>query len=240
MIPARLEDFGIAVPSNATGEIKTTCPKCSPTRKKKKFPCLSVNLGKGAWHCWHCGWSGGIRGALDKRTPTFSSAPTAPVTSERSTAAYAVELWARTIREDKHVSAHPYAIRKRIGWAFGAGRAKASGRIIGRDADCIVVPIRKDGVGSLVAVQVVNTEGAKQTFGPMGDAYLLLGDERDRGCRWFVVEGWATAHAIADHYRRVVVAVSFGKSRLDLVAERIARVYRDGLKQIVVLPERAA
>jgi len=39
---------------------KTTCPKCSPGRKKQKEKCLSVNLKKGIWHCHHCGWKGSL------------------------------------------------------------------------------------------------------------------------------------------------------------------------------------
>lgn len=53
-------DFGIDVPHNAHGEIDTTCPECSHTRKKKRARCLSVNIDKGVWHCAHCGWAGGL------------------------------------------------------------------------------------------------------------------------------------------------------------------------------------
>lgn len=38
--------------------IKTTCPQCSPTRRHKSDPCLSINLETGAFHCHHCGYSG--------------------------------------------------------------------------------------------------------------------------------------------------------------------------------------
>ena len=54
------EDFGIFIRSNVVGEVKTTCPQCSPSRKKKAVPCLSVNTQKGVWNCHHCGWSGGL------------------------------------------------------------------------------------------------------------------------------------------------------------------------------------
>lgn len=37
------------------GQIKTTCPTCSPIRTKKDDPCLSVNLDKGVANCHHCG-----------------------------------------------------------------------------------------------------------------------------------------------------------------------------------------
>ena len=40
---------------NSKGEVQTTCPKCSHTRKKKKDPCLSVNIESGVAHCFHCG-----------------------------------------------------------------------------------------------------------------------------------------------------------------------------------------
>ena len=54
-------DYGIKVPTNATGNIKTTCPRCSHTRKKKREKCLSVNINEGVWNCHHCGWSGALK-----------------------------------------------------------------------------------------------------------------------------------------------------------------------------------
>ena len=53
-------DYGIELGGKVGEEVKATCPKCSHTRKKKNYPCLNVNTLKGAWHCWHCGWSGGL------------------------------------------------------------------------------------------------------------------------------------------------------------------------------------
>lgn len=38
----------------STGQIKTTCPACSPERKNKKDRCLSVNVAKGVAKCHHC------------------------------------------------------------------------------------------------------------------------------------------------------------------------------------------
>ena len=40
---------------NSKGELQTTCPSCSESRKKKKDPCLSVNVETGVAHCHHCG-----------------------------------------------------------------------------------------------------------------------------------------------------------------------------------------
>lgn len=51
-------DVGIEIPVGASGEIRTTCPICSPTRHKKNDRCLGVNLDKKAWNCFHCGWTG--------------------------------------------------------------------------------------------------------------------------------------------------------------------------------------
>ena len=53
-------DYGISV-TGASGEVKTTCPKCSFTRKKKNDRCLSVNLDKEIWNCFHCGWKGSVK-----------------------------------------------------------------------------------------------------------------------------------------------------------------------------------
>lgn len=44
-------------------EVKTTCPKCSHTRKKATQKCLNVNLDTGVFNCWHCGWSGKAPGS---------------------------------------------------------------------------------------------------------------------------------------------------------------------------------
>jgi twinkle protein len=57
-------DVGIYVKAGAHGQIKTTCPQCSPTRKKKNYPCLNVNVDDGVWNCWHCGWSGALKKSI--------------------------------------------------------------------------------------------------------------------------------------------------------------------------------
>jgi hypothetical protein len=75
-------------------------------------------------------------------------------------------------RDDAAVAAHPYAIRKKITHAAGAGRSRVTGSVVGQDADCIVVPYRTLA-GELVGVECINAEGAKQTFGRKG--VLVLG-----------------------------------------------------------------
>ena len=56
-----LIDYGINTKGRTNGQFKTTCPKCSHGRKKKKDPCLSVNIDEGIWNCHHCGWYGSIQ-----------------------------------------------------------------------------------------------------------------------------------------------------------------------------------
>jgi twinkle protein len=53
-------DVGIEIPSGRSGEVDTTCPQCSPTRKKRSARCLSVNTHLGTWLCHHCGWAGAL------------------------------------------------------------------------------------------------------------------------------------------------------------------------------------
>ena len=69
-------DYGIEIRTNKThGEVQTTCPQCSHTRKKKTQKCLSVNLEKKVWHCSHCGWSGAIKEEVKKEyiRPIFTN-----------------------------------------------------------------------------------------------------------------------------------------------------------------------
>jgi len=59
-----LSDYGITYRGKWNTEIKTVCPKCSHTRKKKKEPCLAVNTQTGLFTCHHCAWSGVIKNKL--------------------------------------------------------------------------------------------------------------------------------------------------------------------------------
>jgi len=71
-----------------SGSVKTLCPQCSATRKKKTDPCLSVDLDKGAWYCHNCGWAGGLGLARhdspaparrpDTPRPAFTTQPLTP------------------------------------------------------------------------------------------------------------------------------------------------------------------
>ena len=66
--PRTFADFGIAVPPYASGNFRTTCPRCSNARRKRDQRCLSVDVDGGAWLCHHCEWRGYV-------TSGWSSAP---------------------------------------------------------------------------------------------------------------------------------------------------------------------
>lgn len=153
-------------------------------------------------------------------------------TTERAasnTRAYALELWlnARARRQDADITNHPYAIKKGIESAGGAGRAKASGRIIGKEADCIIVPIRDIQTDKVQGIQCINQEGEKQTFGNVSGGGLLLGNTLDKSISWYVAEGWASAYSMVFHHHHgnAVCAAAFGKSNLDKLAQAIAGKY---------------
>ena len=55
-----LNDIGVEYTGRWSTEIKTSCPKCSDKRKKKKEPCLAINTRTGMYLCHHCDWSGVI------------------------------------------------------------------------------------------------------------------------------------------------------------------------------------
>ena len=51
--------LGIVLPGSAkAGDVKVKCPQCTPNRKNKSDPSLSVNVDSGLFMCHNCGWSG--------------------------------------------------------------------------------------------------------------------------------------------------------------------------------------
>ena len=69
-------DFKIEISDTSRGpEVYTTCPQCSPHRKKPNAKCLSVNIEKEVWHCAHCGWAGGLKTGADRKSNPFEFAP---------------------------------------------------------------------------------------------------------------------------------------------------------------------
>lgn len=71
-------EFGITIPVGPGPEVFTTCPQCSPSRKKKNAKCLSVNLEKQVWWCAHCDWRGSLKSGEEQAGKKFYRRPTWP------------------------------------------------------------------------------------------------------------------------------------------------------------------
>lgn len=71
----QLVKHGIKLKNYNTGSHKTTCPRCSHTRKDKSDPCLWVDVkhnNLALWKCYNCTWSGGagdVAGARGDEPP---------------------------------------------------------------------------------------------------------------------------------------------------------------------------
>lgn len=66
----------LTIPSGFTGEeYKTTCAKCSHTRKKKNDKCLSVRTKDGVYQCFNCGDSGILLSHREERLPMTRMQP---------------------------------------------------------------------------------------------------------------------------------------------------------------------
>lgn len=228
---AQLLDHGIVLrrPLNGTG--RAACPQCD---KGPSDDALSLKHDERGicWKCHRCGWTGNVR---ERDTPAYRPPPT-----RRDLSVYARKLWDKATDHDSYVQSHPYSVRKGILGAGGARRGKASGKLIGRPADCIIVPIYADATGELQGVQCINTEGAKQTFGPVSGGCLVLGNTLNTGIEWYVAEGWASAYSVVFHHRRghAVCAVAFGKSNMAATAQILARQFKPA--RVVVLQEQDA
>jgi twinkle protein len=55
-----LENLGIELKGKRSGQVKVLCPSCSSTRKNKRDPSLSVDIGEGLYNCHHCGFKGRV------------------------------------------------------------------------------------------------------------------------------------------------------------------------------------
>ena len=184
----------------------------------RSFKGGGVGIGTLLYYARRSGWN-----------PSHRPSVITPEPGTSKTKAYALELWlnARRRRTDADVSSHPYAIRKGIESAGGAGRTKASGRIIGNEADCIIIPIRDIATDKVQGVQCINLEGEKQTFGNVTGGGLLLGNTLDKSIPWYVAEGWASAYSMVFHHYHgnAVCAAAFGKSNLNKLAMAMADKY---------------
>ena len=159
--------------------------------------------------------------------------------SQTPTFFYAKKIWAATKPEeliscDVAVSQHPYAIKKQIKHACGAARSLVTGSQIGRQADCVILPMRSLE-GEFTGIEAISSEGVKQSFGSKG--VLVLGNDMNSSLPQLVVEGWATGVAVLRAYEwNICVYVTFGKGRLTSIASQIKTKYPD--RKVVILGEQ--
>ena len=109
--------------------------------------------------------------------------------------------------------------------------------IIGRNTDCLIVPIRDIQTNKVQGVQCINSEGSKQTFGSVSGGGLILGNTLDKSLIWYVTEGWASAVSMVFHHQKGngVCASSFGKSNQHKTAKLLAEFHHP--KEIIILEE---
>lgn len=162
--------------------------------------------------------------------------PARTASAQGSTGDYAKAIWARVNRDDSVVSQHPYCAKKGITWAAGAGRGPASGSVIGRNVDCLIIPIRDIRTDEVVAVQCINAEGQKQSFGTIRGHAFICGNTLDKDIPWFVCEGWADAVSVVFHAHHGNAA-AFGcmGHHFDLVAQTVADHFAP--KRLVILED---
>jgi putative DNA primase/helicase len=167
--------------------------------------------------------NGWYKDCKEQPVPTAPTIKAAPKESNFNTRAYGLSLWLSANKDDLYLGSHQYSISKRISWAAGAGRSVASGKVIGQESDCIIVPIRNIETGKVQAVQCINELGHKQTFGGIKGGALILGNTLNKSTPWYVCEGWASAVSMVFHHQKGsgVCAVSFGKSNQQATAELI-------------------
>ncbi|MBM3226667.1 MAG: DUF3854 domain-containing protein [Candidatus Tectomicrobia bacterium] len=155
-------DVGIALPFGATGELRTLCPQCSPSRRKSSVACLAVNADAGTWLCHHCGWRGRLRGRSLTPPRYAPPASTAAMAPPRAGAATIDHVYRTLLTMLPLMAAHHQALQQRglsdahITW-YGyrtlprAGRAALAQRLVaqyGGDV-CAQVPglhqVERDG-----------------------------------------------------------------------------------------------
>jgi len=177
--------------------------------------------------------------------PPTPKITTAPKQIRSSTQSYALKLWLTANKwvigdnwlidnTDTLVTSHPYAISRCIKSAGGAGRIIATGSVIGKNADCIIVPIRNIHTNKVQGVQCINGESDKQNFGVINGGALILGNDLDKSLPWYVCEGWASAFATVFHHQNGngVAICAFGKPNLDNTARLIEQVHNPDVIRI--------
>ena len=211
-------------------EYRGACPVCGGSDRATKFA-VGEKDGKTVFKCFNgCSQQAivdelkarGLWDEISRRRENSQQSNRTVTLPESSTRAYGLRLWFKAT--DKAVTEHTYARQKDITSGGGARRGLASGKVIGSGADCIIVPARNIETEAVMAVQCINPQGKKQTFGSVRGCGLLIGNTLDKHIPWYVAEGWASAWSMVFHHSRgnAVCAAAFGKGNMERLAEIIA------------------
>lgn len=170
-----LSDLGV---SATTGQYRVRCPKCEGRRKT-----LSVDIGRGLFHCFRCGWSGRIgngKAWYAEHAEQIREAKKQRQSERLGASRRAWEMW----RAAKPAGDHPYLVRKGLP---GIGLRERDGKLL--------VPM-VDAAGTIWNVQTILADATKR----------FLKGGRVRGCFFeipsdgcsqiYVCEGVATGLAL--------------------------------------------
>lgn len=207
--PIDWDELGIDTRGRASGSFKTTCPRCSHTRRNQREPCLSVDLDKRVWQCHHCGWAG----------------PEAGYARDRGHVAERTWLRPRADREQKKVYAKPKPIeeipeKSRLDEFFtrrGIGLDVRQAFGITQDAKSICFPYLRDG--ELVNVKHRGPE--KRFWMEAGAELIFFNLDRVQGAKTvYVVEGEMDVLALAQAGITAVVSPPNGAPSLNTDIEK--------------------
>jgi putative DNA primase/helicase len=245
----------LGVPSESLTSRHKPCPACGG-KDRFRFDDLK---GHGTFYCSGGGsptWGDGFEllkhihgwsaseakervadylGGKPKKSSMYS--PSMP-TAKQPKNDYALRLWSERV---EGVQFHTYAKKKDILFEAGAARHKSVwGRVVGQSSDCILVPITDFRKGEIVAVQAINGNGEKQTFGSVKNCGFVIGDTSNTHLDWIVVEGWADAvstHVMHWSMESVVFAAC-GSHNMKPLAETLLKVFSPD-KNITILEDAA-
>lgn len=145
--------YGIKIPSGSHGNVKATCPACTPHNRKvanKNAKDLSVNTDQGIWQCWNCGWSGTLKQREERNY-------TKPVEIK-------LQLSDKTVEWFKNRGINANTLKK-----FGITEKSEWMPQEGKEMNCICFPYLKDDKWTNIKFR-----DGKKNFKMVKDAELLI------------------------------------------------------------------
>jgi len=190
-------DYGISVPHGAHGDVYTTCPECSPGRKKKSDTCLSVNVDKGVWVCHHCDWKGCLEYTDDeKREYAQSNSPTPPPRAPAPTAPPPPPPQTSNLTPEAIAWLESRGMSEGLGNAIGLKSLYVYFPKLSRKAAAVAIPFWRDGA---VVNQKYRAIDGKAFSQQKGGQQCLFGWDEARGQNTVVLtEGEMDALALME------------------------------------------